>query len=117
MKLYTFFRSSASFRVRIALNLKGIAWESVPVNLPKSEHVEARFKAINPQGLVPALDDSGRLVGLHLRVSGQSINASESTSPISWASGIPSLSKSDGRRSSESGTVSRSVSGVPAAGR
>jgi len=68
MKLYTFFRSSASFRVRIALNLKGIAWESVPVNLPKSEHVEARFKAINPQGLVPALDDSGRLLSQSLAI-------------------------------------------------
>ena len=68
MKLYTFFRSSASFRVRIALNLKGIAWESVPVNLPKSEHVEAKFKAINPQGLVPALDDSGKLLSQSLAI-------------------------------------------------
>ena len=68
MKLYTFFRSSASFRVRIALNLKGIAWESVPVSLPKAEHAEARFKAINPQGLVPALDDSGRLMAQSLAI-------------------------------------------------
>jgi len=68
MKLYTFFRSSASFRVRIALNLKGIAWESVPVNLPKSEHVEAKFKVINPQGLVPALDDSGKLLSQSLAI-------------------------------------------------
>ena len=68
MKLYTFFRSSASFRVRIALNIKGIAWESVPVNLPKAEHAEARFKAINPQGLVPALDDSGRLMSQSLAI-------------------------------------------------
>jgi len=68
MKLYTFFRSSASFRVRIALNLKGIAWESVAVNLPKAEHVEAKFKAINPQGLVPALDDSGKLLSQSLAI-------------------------------------------------
>ena len=68
MKLYTFFRSSASFRVRIALNVKGIAWESVPVNLPKAEHAELRFKAINPQGLVPALDDSGRLLSQSLAI-------------------------------------------------
>jgi len=68
MKLYTFFRSSAAFRVRIALNLKGIAWESVPVNLPKSEHVDAKFKAINPQGLVPALDDSGKLLSQSLAI-------------------------------------------------
>ena len=68
MKLYTFFRSSASFRMRIALNVKGIAWESVPVNLPKAEHAEAKFKAINPQGLVPALDDSGRLLSQSLAI-------------------------------------------------
>ena len=68
MKLYTFFRSSASFRVRIALNLKGIAWESVPVNLPKSEHVDVRFKAVNPQGLVPALDDGGKLLSQSLAI-------------------------------------------------
>ena len=68
MKLYTFFRSSASFRVRIALNLKGIAWESVAVNLPKGEHVEPKFKAINPQGLVPALDDGGKLLSQSLAI-------------------------------------------------
>jgi maleylacetoacetate isomerase len=68
MKLYTFFRSSASFRVRIALNLKGIAWESVPVNLPKAEHAEVKFKAINPQGLVPALDDGGKLLTQSLAI-------------------------------------------------
>src|SRR3972149_4467719 len=68
MKLYPFFRSSASFRVRIALNVKGIAWESVPVSLPKGEHVEALFKAINPQGLVPALDDSGKLLSQSLAI-------------------------------------------------
>jgi len=68
MKLYTFFRSSASFRVRIALNIKGIAWESVPVSLPKGEHAEVRFKSINPQGLVPALDDSGKLLSQSLAI-------------------------------------------------
>jgi maleylpyruvate isomerase len=68
MKLYTFFRSSASFRVRIALNVKGIAWESVPISLPKGEHAEAKFKAINPQGLVPALDDSGKLLSQSLAI-------------------------------------------------
>ena len=68
MKLYTFFRSSASFRVRIALNVKGIAWESVAVNLPRAEHAEAGFKAINPQGLVPALDDGGRLLSQSLAI-------------------------------------------------
>ena len=68
MKLYTFFRSSASFRVRIALNLKGIAWEHAAVSLPKGEHTQAGFKAINPQGLVPALEDGGTLLTQSLAI-------------------------------------------------
>jgi len=59
MKLYTYFRSSASFRVRIALNCKGIPYDSVPVNLPKNEQAQAGFRAVNPAGLVPALDIDG----------------------------------------------------------
>ena len=62
MKLYTFFRSSASFRVRIALNYKGLKYEPALINLPKAEHLAAGFKSINPQGLVPALDDGGKLL-------------------------------------------------------
>jgi maleylpyruvate isomerase len=61
MKLYTFFRSSASFRVRIALNHKGLKYELALVSLPKGEHLEAKYKSVNPQGLVPALQD-----GVHL---------------------------------------------------
>jgi maleylpyruvate isomerase len=68
MKLYTFFRSSASFRVRIALNYKGIAYEPVIVSLPKAEHAEPRFRAVNPQGLVPALDDSGHVLSQSLAI-------------------------------------------------
>jgi len=60
MKLYTYFRSSAAFRVRIALNYKGLAYDPVLVNLAKSEHHEAPYRGINPQGLLPALEDSGR---------------------------------------------------------
>jgi maleylacetoacetate isomerase len=56
MKLYTFFRSSAAFRMRIALNLKGLAYESAFVSLPKMEHKQPEFSAVNPQQLVPALD-------------------------------------------------------------
>lgn len=55
MKLYNFFRSGTSHRLRIALNLKGVAYEYVPVDLRTEEHLKASFKAINPQGLVPAL--------------------------------------------------------------
>ncbi len=57
MKLYTYYRSSAAYRVRIALNLKGIAYESVPVDLKPGAHRRADYLAVNPQGLVPALLD------------------------------------------------------------
>ena len=61
MKLYTFFRSSAAFRVRIALNCKGLAYEALPVNLPKGEHKLAPYLTLHPQGLVPALEDGGKI--------------------------------------------------------
>lgn len=56
MKLYNFFRSGTSHRLRIVLNLKGIAYEYVAVNLRTEEHLGAAFKAVNPQQLVPALE-------------------------------------------------------------
>ena len=60
--LYTFFRSSASFRVRIALNLKGISYDPIVVGLPKGEQSSSDFMAVNPQGLVPAwVDENGVL--------------------------------------------------------
>ncbi len=60
MKLYNFFRSGTSHRLRIALNLKGLATDYVAVDLRTGAHEQAAFKALNPQGLVPALqtDDS-----------------------------------------------------------
>jgi maleylpyruvate isomerase len=63
MKLYTFFRSSASYRVRIALNLKGLDYEQAPIHLRRGggEQFGALYKAINPQALVPALEDGGRV--------------------------------------------------------
>lgn len=57
MKLHTFFYSSASYRVRIALNLKGVDWQSVPVNLRAGEQASDSFKSINKAGLVPTLQD------------------------------------------------------------
>jgi len=57
MKLYNFFRSGTSHRLRIALNLKGIDYEYVAVDLRSEEHLGTDFKAVNPQGLVPALAD------------------------------------------------------------
>jgi maleylpyruvate isomerase len=56
MKLYSFFRSGTSHRLRIALNLKGIATDYTAVDLRVDEQQKEAFKAINPQGLVPALD-------------------------------------------------------------
>ena len=61
MKLYTYFRSSAAFRARIALNLKGIDYESIPVDLRPAASAQRApaYLALNPQGLVPALDADG----------------------------------------------------------
>ena len=59
MKLYTFFRSSAAFRVRIALNLKGLPYEPVPKAFARGEHRGADYLALNPQGLIPALETQG----------------------------------------------------------
>ncbi len=59
MRLYTYFRSSAAYRVRIALNLKGVSYESVSVNLLTGEQREAAYQAINPQKRVPSLDIGG----------------------------------------------------------
>jgi maleylacetoacetate isomerase len=57
MKLYTLFRSSAAYRVRIALNLKGIAYESLFKNLRDGAHRRPEYLALNPQGLIPTLVD------------------------------------------------------------
>lgn len=57
MKLYGFSRSSAAFRVRIALNLKGIAWEHFNVSLPDGDQFQDDYAKINPQARVPTLID------------------------------------------------------------
>ncbi len=63
MKLYTYFRSSAAFRVRIALNLKGLKYQPVFVHLAKGEHRKPEYAKVNAQALVPTLelDDGTRL--------------------------------------------------------
>jgi maleylacetoacetate isomerase len=57
VQLYTYFRSSAAYRVRIALNLKGLSYESIPVHLQKEggQNLKPEYRAVNPQGKVPTL--------------------------------------------------------------
>ena len=59
MKLYNYFRSSASYRVRIALALKGLPYEYVPVHLLRGDHKKPEFAALSADGFVPLLDDGG----------------------------------------------------------
>lgn len=69
MKLYSYFRSSAAFRVRIALSLKGLDYHYVPVNLLKSEQKDENFTRLNPMGLVPAMElASGELLTQSLAI-------------------------------------------------
>ena len=62
MKLYGFSRSSAAFRVRIALNLKGIAWEHVNISLPDGDQFDDGYRKLNPQGRVPTLIDGDKIL-------------------------------------------------------
>lgn len=62
MKLHNFFRSGTSHRLRIALNLKGIPYDYLAVDLRSEQHLGAAFKALNPQGLVPALEVEGQVL-------------------------------------------------------
>ncbi len=63
MKLYGYFRSSSAFRVRIALNLKGIPCEQAAIHLRKNEQRRPDYLALQPQGLVPALEtDDGEVL-------------------------------------------------------
>jgi maleylacetoacetate isomerase len=60
MKLYNYFRSSASFRVRIALNLKGLAYEYIPVHIAKGDHKKGDFATLAADNLVPLLEIDGQ---------------------------------------------------------
>jgi len=62
MKLYGYFRSSASYRVRIALNMKGLDYDQVSVHLAKGKQYDREFSAISPQNLVPVLEHDGQLL-------------------------------------------------------
>ncbi len=62
MKLYTYFRSSAAYRVRIALNLKNVDYDPVFVHLRRGEQSAPGYLGLNPQGLVPTLVDGDRVL-------------------------------------------------------
>jgi len=66
--LYGYWRSSAAYRVRIALNHKGLAYHNQPVSLIKDEQRGSDYLALNPQGLVPALRDQGALLTQSLAI-------------------------------------------------
>ena len=68
MKLHGYFRSSASYRVRIALNLKGLSADHLPHHLRRGEQRDPAYLAINPQGLVPTLDDDGTILTQSLAI-------------------------------------------------
>jgi maleylacetoacetate isomerase/maleylpyruvate isomerase len=69
MKLYNYFRSSASFRVRIALELKGLSYEYLPVHLVKGEHRKEDYAAVSPSMLVPTLiTDDGEALGQSMAI-------------------------------------------------
>ncbi|HXF90840.1 MAG TPA: maleylacetoacetate isomerase [Candidatus Nitrosotenuis sp.] len=68
MQLYSYFRSSTSFRVRIALNLKGLTYSIIPINLRHQDHLSPSYLAINPQGIVPTLIDQGRTLTQSLAI-------------------------------------------------
>ena len=68
MKLHGYFRSSASYRVRIALNLKGLGAEHLPHHLRKGEQRDPAYLAINPQGLVPTLQDGSTTITQSLAI-------------------------------------------------
>ncbi len=62
MQLHNYFRSGTSHRVRIALNIKGLPYDYVAVDLRREQHLAAEFTGINPQGLVPALVHEGKVL-------------------------------------------------------
>lgn len=68
MILHGYYRSSASFRVRIALNLKSVSYDDTPWHLRNGEQLSQAFRAINPHRLIPVLDDNGLLLTQSLAI-------------------------------------------------
>jgi maleylacetoacetate isomerase len=68
VKLYTYFRSSAAYRARIALGLKGLRYESCAKSLLSGEHLSSEYLSLNPQGLLPALEVDGVVLSQSLAI-------------------------------------------------
>jgi maleylacetoacetate isomerase len=68
MKIYNYFRSSASYRVRIVANLKGIGYEYVSIDLARGGSRAASYEELNPQGRVPAMEEDGKVIGQSLAI-------------------------------------------------
>lgn len=68
MKLYGFFRSSAAFRARIALNLKGLDYEQAPINLRANAQRQDDYLKVNPMGIVPTLTDGDTVIAQSLAI-------------------------------------------------
>ena len=68
LRLFTYFRSSAAYRARIALRYKGLDYEPISVHLRRKEHRADAYRQLNPQALVPALDDNGVIIPQSLAI-------------------------------------------------
>lgn len=80
MKLYNYFRSGTSHRIRIAMNFKGVDYEYISVNLAADEQAGDAFKALNPQGLVPYLYASEQPNG----ATGEELRLAQSPAILEW---------------------------------
>jgi len=99
MKLYTYYRSQASFRVRIALNLKGIAREDSFLHLEKGDQFAAAYRAINPQMVVPTLihGDIKLFQSLAIRISRREIPGTAAVARRSAGAGLGARARIDQR--------------------
>lgn len=86
--LYDYYRSSASYRVRIALNIKGVEYERRPVNLLESQQKSDEYRALNPQGFVPMLEMDGARLTQSMAIMGY-LDQKVSTNPLLPAAAEP----------------------------
>ena len=89
MKLYNYYRSSAAYRVRIALNLKGLKWDHLGVHLLKAQQRDEKYLAVNPAGLVPTfVDDDGAVLTQSLAIIEYLHEVKTGTTPMLPASAL-----------------------------